>query len=364
MTVELLVNGRVYEGWESVRVTRGIEQVAGDFALSVTDRWSENGDLRAWPLNALDACEVRLDGAPVISGYLDAVSISLDAGSHGVSVQGRDKPGDLVDCSAVHAGQWQNATVERIARDLCKPFGIDVVVALAGLLGEPLKSFALQEGESVFEALDRAARSRALLLTSDPAGRLVVTRRGVQRVPVDVVEGVNLLSGSAEYRVNERFSSITVKGQARGSDAQGAEPAATVKATARDAEITRHRPLVVIAEEQGGSVAARADWERRIRMGRGSRATVTVQGWSHAGGLWLPNRLVRVKSPSLRVDADLLIVSCSYTLDGGGSRTELTLAHPAAFDQIAGVKSGRLASKIDGKNGAAVETKDGLRKKK
>jgi prophage tail gpP-like protein len=362
MSVELLINGQVYQGWESVRITRGIEQVAGDFSLAVTDRWSDGGELRAWPLNALDACQVRLDGVPVIAGYLDAVSINLDAGSHGVSVQGRDKTGDLVDCSAVHAGQWRDATVERIARDLCKPFGVAVVMVSGA--GEPLKSFAIQEGESVFEALDRAARSRALLLTSDPEGRLVITRRGAQRVPVDVVEGVNLLSGSAEYRVNERFSSITVKGQARGSDEQGAEPAATVKAKVTDAEITRHRPLVVIAEEQGGSVSARADWERRIRMGRGSRATVSVQGWSHTGGLWLPNRLVRVKSPSLRVDADLLIVACTYTLDGGGSRTEMQLAHPSAFDQMAGVKSGRLASKIDDKNGAAIETKDGLGKKK
>lgn len=360
MTVELIVNGRRYQGWESVRVGRGIEQVAGDFSLAVTDRWNEPDTAVVWPLNALDACEVRLDGAPVISGYLDAVSISLDAGSHGVNVQGRDKTGDLVDCSAVHAGQWKNATVDRIARDLCAPFGVAVVVEAS--VGAPLDGFAIQEGEAVFEAIDRAARSRALLLTSDPAGRLVITRRGQARVPVDLLEGVNLLGGSAAYRVNERFSAITVKGQARGGDAQGAELAATVKATATDAEITRHRPLVVVAEEQGGSVQARADWERRIRMGRGSRISATVQGWTHASGLWLPNRLVRVKSPALRVDADLLIVSCSYTLDGGGSRTELSLAHPAAFDQLAGVKSGRLASKIDGKNGAAIQTKDGIKK--
>lgn len=357
MTVELLVNGQKYQGWESVRISRGIEQVAGDFSLAVTDRWADGERIVDWPLKALDVCAVRIDGAPVISGYLDAVSLSLDAGTHGVSVSGRDKTADLVDCSAVHAGQWKNATVERIARDLAAPFG--VAVRLETKAGDPLTSFALQEGETVFEAIDRAARARALLLTSSPAGELVITRRGTQRLPVELVEGVNILSAQAEYRVAERYSKITVKGQARGSDA---ESAATVKASVNDPEITRHRPLVVIAEEQGAGLAARADWERRIRMGRGSRATVAVQGWSHPGGLWLPNRLVRVRAPSVRIDAELLIVACTYTLDSGGSRTELTLAHPAAFDQLAGVKSGRLASKIDGKNGAAIQTKDGMKK--
>lgn len=352
MSAALVVNGKTFSGWKGMRVTRGIEQMAGGFELDVTDRWQVGGEIRDWPIRAGDACRVELDGNTAISGYVDAIEISLDDSSHSVRISGRDRTADLVDCSAVHAGQWRNRALSAIARELASPFGIGVSVLANG----QLDSFALQEGETVFEALDRAARQIGVLVTSDPAGNLVLTRAGSARVPVDLAQGVNILSASSTFRVDERFSQITVKGQGRG------EGGGQGQAKVSDADIPRYRPLVVIAEEQGANAALsqRAAWEKSVRAGRGSRATVAVQGWSHAGGLWLPNNLVRVDAPAVRARGQLLIVSCSYSLDGNGSRTELSLADPRAFDMVAGMAGTRLDRAIKGKNGAAIAVKDGL----
>lgn len=356
-SAELIVNGQIYGGWKSVRVTRGMEQMAGAFDLEVTDRWPGDGVIRDWPIRAADACQVRLDGKPAITGYVDAVEVGLDVGGTSVRVSGRDRTGDLVDCSAVHAGQWASRALSAIARELAKPFGIEVVAKADGKLA----SFSLQEGETVFEALERAARQVGVLLTSDTEGRLLLTRTGAVRVPVDLVQGVNILRANGTFGVNERFSQITIKGQGRGEDEGQA------KATARDAEIGRYRPLVVIAEEQQGaqvSLKRRAEWEKNVRAGRGSRADVTVQGWSHADGLWLPNHRVRVDAPAIRAQAELIIVACTYVLDASGSRTELSLADPRAFDLIAGVAGTRLNRAIKGRDGAAIAVKDGFKDNK
>lgn len=123
--VELRVNGAFYGGWKTIRIERGIEQIAGTFELSVTDRWAEQSAVRQ--INPGQPCEVRIDEAVVITGYVDTVAPQYDKQQHTITVSGRDKTGDLVDCSAIHkSGQWSGRKLDQIAADLCQPFGITV----------------------------------------------------------------------------------------------------------------------------------------------------------------------------------------------------------------------------------------------
>lgn len=174
----LLAGGTVYGGWKSVRVVRSMQQCANSFELGLAERWSGQ-DVRL-PVRPGAECTVMMGRAVVVTGYVDGAEVDVDAGQRTVAVAGRDKTADLVDCSALHKpGQWRGAKIEAIAQDLCKPF--DVRVRTDVNTGQPLASFALQAGESVFEALERAARIRALLLVSDGAGALVLTRAAPRR---------------------------------------------------------------------------------------------------------------------------------------------------------------------------------------
>ena len=67
--LRLVVNGKKYGGWKSVRVTRSIESIAGSFELDVSDRWAGQGEI--WPIYEEDACRVEIDGTTVIDGYVD-----------------------------------------------------------------------------------------------------------------------------------------------------------------------------------------------------------------------------------------------------------------------------------------------------
>lgn len=343
---ELKVDGVFYGGWKSLRVTRSIEQMAGTFELEVTERWP--GQPQASPIKPGRSCQLLLDGEVVITGYVDLPAPDFDANRHTVRVSGRDKTGDLVDCSAIYkSGQWRKVKIDQLARDLIKPFGIKLVVDTD--VGAAFTSWNIQEGESVFDCLERAARMRALLVTSNQDGDLVITRAGKSRLEHGLVEGRNIKAARGEFSWKDRYSTYIVKGQGRlgeDGDAVHAAPSARVV----DDVVDRYRPLVVVAEShsENASLRDRAEWERNVRRGRSARGSITVQGWRHAGGaLWQPNTLVPVTSPKLWLnDAELLIVGCTWTLDEGGTQTELAVARPEAFQLLAGVSQSKLFGKL------------------
>ena len=75
----------------------------------------------------------------------------------------------------------------------------------------------------------------------------------------------------------------------------------------------------------------RALWEVSSRAGRGSRLSVTVQGWGTDAGLWRPNASVRVVHDWLGLDTSMLISSVRLSLDEGGKLTTLDLCPAGAF---------------------------------
>jgi prophage tail gpP-like protein len=336
----LQVNGRKYGGWQSVRVVLGMEQIAGTFELSVSERWP--GQPEAWPILPGDACQVLIGDQPVITGYVDDVAPDYDKESHSVRISGRDRTGDLVDCSAMHkSGQWAGVTLDRIAADLCAPFGVKV--SLQTDVGAKFGKFALQEAETAFEALDRAAKMRGVLLMSDGKGGLVITRAGSQRIGTALVKGQNVERGSGQFSHKDRFSKYIIKGQTPGHDDSTPEHNAQTKATAEDNAVRRYRPLIVIAEQGDNSTYTdRAKWERNVRAGKASRVTYPVSGWQHTNGLWLPNRLAQVKDDFLGVDGDLLLAQVAFILDESGSRAELELCRKEAFDLVALPEKGKM----------------------
>lgn len=330
--LKLTVGGRIYGGWEDVEISRRLETVAGGFRLSVTDRWS--GQAQPWPILAGDACRLAINGETVIDGYVDQAAPSLDGGKRSLSVSGRDRTGDVVDCSAIHAAaEWHNIGLLRLAGILCEPFGVSVRTDVA--LSEPFGKFAVQPGETAWEALERACRLRAVLATSDGAGGVLITRTGRQRAVDDLVQGENILAGDATFDMARRYSRYIVKGQGAGTDFSFGEAVAEVSGGAADAGVPRYRPLLVMAEgaATGGVAQQRAQWEATVRAARGAAANIKVQGWTQRNGrLWLPNHLVRVTCPWLQLDGEMLIGGVTYRKsNANGTTTTLQLMRPDAL---------------------------------
>lgn len=338
MPVSIEVNGKRYSGWERIRIDQSIETLSGAFTLGVSERWPGSSDRDIQPG---DKCTVRIDNDVVVTGYVDDVDPYLDDESHDIDISGRDNACDLIDCSAINKpGQWSGQKLESIVKELIAPFsGIKLITQVN--TGEAFQKFALEPGETVFEAISRLCKLRAVLAYSDGHGNLILTTAGKSKTNTALVEGENIKAIGGHFSHLERFSEIHVKAQSQGSNQHKASVTTGWKGSASDAEIKRHRPLLVMAEAQANAKQCqeRAAWEKATRHGKGTRVNVTVAGWRQSNKanspLWSINSLALVHSPTIKIRESLLIVGISFSLDeSGGEITELELVKPSAYQLI------------------------------
>lgn len=335
----LIIDGMSYEGWTGVSVTRDIERMSGSFQLQLTDKWPGIEEKRA--VKPGFSSQLILDNHPLVTGYLDTVDVSIGTNDHTLTAVGRDKTADLIDCTAHHlTGEWRDTSLVQIARDLCQPFGIYVVSQVAAA-NDPIKLFKLEEGETVFSAIERLCRIKGLLATSTTDGDVLLTQSQNASEIFTILrtgKNANVLSASARFDNSERFSKITVKGQ--DSDDDFADPEDTTEPAAETVDnlISRHRPLTVLAEEQVDAKACqdRADWEVAVRRGRSRTLTATVQGWQHSDGLWKPLTKVPCEIPEMNLNGMMLISAVTYSkTSSAGTTATLSLSDPDAFRKLA-----------------------------
>lgn len=340
-SLELVVGGIRYGGWKSIRVTRSIESLAGSFALDVSDRWGAD---EFWPIAEEDRCRVVIDGETVIDGYVDKRGLSASKDSRSMSVSGRDRAASLTDCSAiVEAGsvsksKWtfNNVNVFVLATKIAEPFGIPVTLqaGLGSVLTKNAK-IVVHPGDTCFEVISRVAAAAGVLVVSDGAGGIVITRAGTERATA-LIEGDNILTASVEYDASDRFHRYLISSQVPGTDEASGE-ATRIQAEARDLGVRRTERVLLIRPDKGYSIPdsrRRADWEARIRAARAEKVTVGVQGWKQpTGRLWPINTLTHVRAPRLvGVDGDMLISQVEYSIgNDGGELTQLSLVRPDAF---------------------------------
>jgi len=365
--VALIVNGQRYSGWTSVRVTRSIESLAGSFALEVTDRWgrkpgddsrAQAGQFEPWPIMEEDECEVQIGGVTVIDGFIGTRGISANATSRTLRYTGKDRAAALVECSLLVAGatvksepgkaadidptkhgaagaKWTYTNIDLVdfCRAIASPHGIAVSVQ-PGLTLTRATKLVVSPGEKCFDAIRRVAEAAEVLVVSDGAGGVRITRTGTTRA-AQLTEGDNILDADVEYNAEERYRHYLISTQVPGTD-QASGSTTNVEAQATDDDVRRASRVLLIRPDKGYSTAdarRRADWEARHRAANAAKVTITVQGWRQPNQtLWTPNALCRVKAPRLiGVDGDMLISQVEYSYSASGQVTKLNLVRPDAF---------------------------------
>ena len=327
ITVE--VRGQAYEGWLQSEVERSIEAIAGTFSVpvSMVPGWTPD-------IQRQDEVVVRVGGVKVITGYVLAAEPFYRRDDCGYRITGRDRTGDLVRCSAIHkGGQWRNAKLEQIAKDLVKPYGIEVVAEVD--TGVALVDFKLTHGENVVDALARAARLRGVLVTRDDEGRLLLTKAGTVKFGGSIVRGQNVISMEGIGSDENRHSEYIVYGQQ--NTIADFETSRSLKAMAKDPDMKRYLPLLINAD--GNTTAAElktlVDHTLRVRRGHSMGFKYTVEGWTHGGKPWPLNQRVAIFDDIAGLDgAEWLICAVRQSCDlKEGDVTELTVRPVEAYDR-------------------------------
>lgn len=350
MSVTVSIAGQIYSRWQSVRITRGLKQVASTFELEVP------GELVP-AIVPFQPCTLADDGEVLLTGYVTGCSIRVGARYSSTRIVGKSKTGDLVDSTLPFGGgfavtsQFNGYTLDAIARAVAEPFGIEVVIGPGVNVGDVFPDATFQRTETAFSFLEHHARLRAVLLTDNGAGNLVLATAGTARAPTDLVMGAggNVAEAQGTLNGERRFSEYHVLSQA-GIKVTGADVLTNIEAVAYDGAVPRLRVSTVMAESASmpGDAQVRANWDRAHASGEAVRALLTVPEWRANGALWDINQLARVDVPRLALADTYLIGAVDFRLDREGKRTILSVAPPSAFQPEPAVSAGAGASPWDG----------------
>jgi len=336
--LSLIVDGQAFGGWLDVRLSRGIERAAGDFQIGATQRWPGLDARFEIPKGA--ACEVRIGDDKVLTGWVEIVRKRRDSSTASVTISGRSKTCDLIDCSPdFPTTELAGLDLAAVARKVAAPFGIEVD---ARATGPTFAVAAAHHGETCWKLIERLARQRQLLVMDDPEGRLVLAQLAAERATDRIVHPADgLLSIETVEDESKRFSVYKVKAQAGArfsEDEAGeetvAEDLAHVEGEIFDTGVKRYRPKTFVNESAAKTVGAlaRAAYEARRNKGKALRFSATYVGWRQSdGSLWVPNILVPCEVPELNLSADLAIAEVHYRKGAAGTTCELALAPPEAF---------------------------------
>lgn len=365
--IALAIDGAVFDEWTRVSIERDVSETTGSFQLELRDSvrslatwpYASNGSPTG-PFRPGMKARISIDGELVLVGWIEDVNPQAQEGSVYVSVSGRDKTGDLVDSAAAAKGptEFKGLNVLQFAERIAKPFGLKVRADVD--VGEPFDRLTIDAGETALSAIEKAARQRAVLMTSDGVEGLVLTRSGKRRAAGDLTFPGNVQVSSGKFSARERFSKYVVKGQAEkaaGARAKAAPLDATAPPLAAplpippgpsreeggvalwgeadDDEVTRHRPAVFMTRTASTAKSAKtqAEWRKRNARAKGDKLDYLVRGYrGDSGALWRPNTLAFVDDSFQQVTRDMLIAGVCFMYDERGEQTKLRLTGPESYD--------------------------------
>ena len=330
--VSLLIAGIAWSGWQEVRITRGIERLPSDFEVKLTDFSPTQAAIE---IKRGATVQLYIGEDLVLTGYIDRVIRSMDARQHTVTITGRSKCADLVDCSAEWlGGQIALGNVLAIATKLAAPYTIGV--SLVGDPGPVIPQFNLTRGETPFQIIERICRFAQLLAYDTPTGDLLLSAVSSDRTGSGFREGVNVLRASFSASLDQRFSEYLAYIQSvEVLDDTGT--GGDLLATVLDVNVKRHRRRVMISETSGtvGVQIAqqRAAWECARRVGRSQVVSISTDSWRDVDGvLYAPNTLALVELPTLTIKSAVLAIGeVTYRKSDGGTTADLVLMPPIAF---------------------------------
>ena len=329
------IDGQAYEMAKEFSFSRDIKLMSSAFELKLIDP----DQTMIKNFTPSQECQIEIDDKILAKVFFRSVSID-DTEGHVFTYYGRDRTGDLVDCSAVFSDggfERSNIKLDDAIRDILKPFNMNLTVV--GDVGAAFQKVSITPGDSVFNIIDQLCKYRALFALSDGIGGLIITSVSNIRSGGSLVfgENGNVLRRSGAIDYGQRYSKITVKGQAEAAEFGDAEAShlCTSSGEAYDQGVTRYRPLIIIAEKDGFDLdmQERAMFEVRHRRFVGTELSYSVQGWEAAANeFWRVNTTVPVRDPQLNISRDMLIKRVMLSRNDNGTISEIGVAPTESYD--------------------------------
>lgn len=331
----LEVEGINYKGFTDVAVNSAMENFSSSFSFSTTVKENSLGVIQN-DLKLGQQVRVFVGDDLAVTGFIESLDISYSAGSHSINVSGRDIGGDLIDSSIRQKSYIQRDFFKLVNLVLVdNGYSIKVINNVGTLTLEPTETIKTEQGDSVFDFLDRYAKKLQVLLKISPNGDLEIIREDDEVVKNflinDFTQNNNILSASLNLSTVNRFNLIEVYSQ--DNNKTHTKTGISQKGTATDSNIraTRRKVITMNTASQSKSLTALAEWNINLRRAKGSRYSCKVVGFYSDKDIWQPNKLVNIVDYTAQVKGNFLIQGVEFSQSLQGSFTTLDIVERGAF---------------------------------
>lgn len=365
--VSLVVGGQKYSGWESVEITSALDSIARSFQLGISLNSPSKWSLKNFMVG--QKVQVLIDSDLVLSGYIEQTPVSYDANQKTITIAGRSKTGDLIDCCAFPSGEkipkvkewenkitpqgnvvsyadttarnWKNEKIERIIANLIAPYGIKLISEVN--LPDVKNNFSITNTDKIIDSIRNLTKNADLLFSDNENGDLVLVKKATNEADkqtTKIVLGKHILRGSAKFDGTKLYSFYGVVGQDKGTNTnlgkQISSSSHLQPGSLKDM-LKRDRYIYTKAKGQANNknCEIEAVGNQKFADSEFYKATYVVQGWRYDDAhLWKVNQLVQIEDPFLCKDGSQwhLIKSVKFSLTNhGGMTTELEVVPPDGF---------------------------------
>jgi len=345
-----------------------LNSCARSFSFNATPKLPGNASLQNF--HPGQKIQITIGDDLVLSGYIDTTPVSYSASSVSLTVSGRSKTCDLVDCSVypkdqniafdqswsgagvyripssgsvvscpdVSAISWRGQQLGTILAQLVKPYGVRLINQGQDL--SAVLNYDVTPEQTVLKALQDLTKKYDLWLCDDPNGDLVVTKKGYTETTERLILGQNVLEGSASFDASKLFETYQVLGQTKGTNTSFGAASSSDPQAFETNFFKRRRFTCKKAEGQTASFDClkQAQSSGNYDKAQYSALSYKVQGWRHItdGRLWKINTLVGVEDTLLSISkasGRFLITKVTFNLSDGGMTTDLELIPPEGVKQ-------------------------------
>lgn len=329
--VTVKIGGQLFKHWKSVNVMTSLSELSKQFSLEIAD------DANAPSLDPYqlvgESCLLFIGETLVLTGYVDKFSGSASAAGRTLTLAGRCKTADLVDCST-QTLMAERTTLIDLANQVFRPFGISATSKTI----DAIERATATPGETCFSFVNRYAAAAGALLRGDPDGNVEILKLTAEHVGALLSEK-NTLAASISFDVSNRFQTVKAIGQRQGGLLDGGQSVSAIESEAKDPGVTRFRPLSIVADQSADQSTTKnlADWDIQKRVAKSFVLSANAFNWEFsAGKIWQPGQLCDVTLPKLGINQKtMLIQSANFQMGPGGTTTSLELIQPRSFDVVA-----------------------------
>ena len=356
------INGKVHKNWQSY-------EIDSDF-LTPADAFSFNIGLpagtQAPDLDEGALCTVKVGGELVLTGISSTAKHHLNKTAHTFSINGRDKAGILVDCSAPQIN-YKGLDLLGAIQKIANPLGIDKI-ELRAEKGIKFDKVDIEPGMTAWDAIISLANSAGLHAWFDPDGTLIIGGADYTTPPVAVLicnrdgKGNNVIDIDLEKSSDHRFSEITFLGQSHG---KGDEDTAKhkLKWVYRDESAKFHKPKTIVLSDVENLDSLKKNAMKTISDMRLEALTLVLVVKGHHTDddvLYKNGQRVHVISDVFGIDAIFFVMGRRFRLSrSDGKTTTLTCKEDGIWtpDAYPKAKRKRKKGKGGGSNLAVITVK-------